>query len=150
KGKAIILDFGNTYCAPCISSLLKMDSMGKMYPDDVVFIMVSSEPKEQWEKLMKVNQRIGEVSIPIVTADTLLYTLFPHITEPHMIWMDKKHNIRAFTGHGYLQRKYIDSLLKGDPLPWPVKWDFPIQDSLPIVTWNPVNFYKPMEPAEKE
>src|ERR1700733_364619 len=53
KGKYIILDFWATWCAPCVSSFPKMDSLQKKFNDKLVILPVTDEKKEVVEGFMK-------------------------------------------------------------------------------------------------
>lgn len=150
NGRATILDFGSTYCAPCIGSLRKMNELHEKFGKDVDMIMVSKQKKEEWTTFLKRQPDLLSADVSIVTQDSILNTLFPHITEPHLVWIDGAGVIKAFTGHGYLTVENIEALLTGQKLPWPIKWDFPIVDSIPFVSWNPVNYNRLMKPERRE
>src|SRR5690554_2535713 len=54
-GKALILDFGSTSCPPCIVSIAKLDSLQKMFGEDLESISVMMDKKERVEKLLVDN-----------------------------------------------------------------------------------------------
>src|SRR5690606_5831613 len=47
KDKLIILDFWATWCAPCISSLNKLDSLQLEFKDDLLVFPTSYEPEQK-------------------------------------------------------------------------------------------------------
>ncbi|RZM14843.1 MAG: TlpA family protein disulfide reductase, partial [Pedobacter sp.] len=80
KGKAVILDFGNTSCMPCLQALPSLSQLRDKFNGDLVVIMVSSEKKSNAEAFLKRRPDIKSLGIPIVTQDTLLKKYFPHLS----------------------------------------------------------------------
>lgn len=138
-GKAIILDFGTTYCAPCIQTLGKLDSLQKHFPDDLLVFMVTHEPKEKIEKFLNTNAIAKNSSIPIISEDTVLHSLFSHITQPHEIWIDRQGEVKAYTDHHYLTVANVKLLIDNEDLNWPVKWDFPYDYTKPLMRFDNEN-----------
>ncbi len=145
-GKAIILDFGATYCPPCIASLTELDLLQKEFPDDLQVLMVTQESKGKVRAFLDNNTTVKGVRIPVVAQDTLLHRLFRHMTLPHVVWVGKDRKVKALTGHPDINRENIQALIEGEKIDWPVKWDFPYDYTKPMITFNSENFNPLMRP----
>lgn len=146
KGKAILLDFGATYCKPCITSLPKLDVLQNIFHDDLQVFMVTHEPKEKVTAFLRNNAKVKGVQVPVIVADTLLHQAFRHITQPHVVWIGKDRKVKALTGHHYIDSANIRALIENEVLDWPVKWDFPYDYDKPMVVFNPENTHIAMRP----
>ncbi|TJZ63321.1 redoxin domain-containing protein [Sphingobacterium olei] len=140
KGKHIVFDFGSTYCPPCIESLGKMESLKRLFGENMEFFMVMHEPVEKVDKFLQHSEVGKSSTIPIIAADTILHQKFRHIAQPHIVWIDEKGIAKAFTGREYLSIDYIKSYLQGHSTSWPVKWDFPYDKNKAMLVFNPDNF----------
>lgn len=113
KGKAIIFDFWNTHCAPCVGMLPRMDSLNNVYKDDLMIIPVSAESYRIVENfLVSLNKR-KNTSVFSVTGDSILHEYFPHQIVPHEVWLDKQHNVVAQTGHEAITPFNLRKLISG-------------------------------------
>ena len=146
EGKAILLDFGTTYCPPCITSLVKLDALQKEFPNNLRVFMVTHESKEKVTAFLQNNMTVKGVQVPVIAQDTLLHDLFRHITLPHIVWIGKDRKVKALTGHHYVDKENISALIEGEPMDWPVKWDFPYDYSKAMIAFNGENFNTVMRP----
>ncbi|WP_164112359.1 MULTISPECIES: TlpA family protein disulfide reductase [Sphingobacterium] len=136
SGKATVLDFGSTGCAPCIASLDKFQSLMSIYGEKLQVISVTAEKEERVRKFLKSNAIGKQLTIPIIYEDSVLHKLFPHLSTPHLVWVNKHGIIVAFTNHDYVTPAHIESFVNDEKLNWPVKWDFPLDVSKPLRVWN--------------
>jgi thiol-disulfide isomerase/thioredoxin len=113
KGKMIILDFWATSCVPCVRSLPDMDSLQKEFPDDIAVVIVTDEKKETVERFFKNIPSIRHVGLPCVVSDTILKKLFPHISVPHEVIIDKNGIVKAITYVSGITSSNIKALLNG-------------------------------------
>jgi thiol-disulfide isomerase/thioredoxin len=52
KGKIVFIDFWATWCGPCRTTLPALEQLAKAYPNDLVVIGVSNEPKATVTKFL--------------------------------------------------------------------------------------------------
>jgi thiol-disulfide isomerase/thioredoxin len=118
KDKLIILDFWATTCAPCVTSLIKLDTLRHHYVDNIAIIPVTREPKEKISDfLLKRKLQIGSV---IENKSLSIY--FPHRYIPHCIWISEG-KIISVTDHKELTPSNFKSLLTSNKFAMPQKQD---------------------------
>jgi thiol-disulfide isomerase/thioredoxin len=129
KEQAIILDFGNTYCAPCLASLAHLDTLKNKFPNQLKVLGVTPEKSPYILSFLKKRN----VNWTYITENTKLREqLFPYVTFPHLIWIkDKK--VIAITDKNKVTMQNLDLLMK-DQLKLQVKVDLvSVDDSLPLM-----------------
>lgn len=128
KGKLLILDFWATWCSPCVAMIPKMDSLQKAFDDRVQFLSITYQNEKEvlpfLEKFEK--QRDRHFDIPVMTGDTELNKLFPHVYLPHYVWIDGNGVVRAITEAFYISGDNISNLLKTGNIDARMKADVPI------------------------
>lgn len=116
KDKLLILDFGATYCPPCIRSIYKLDSIESQMKDIFKFFPVSGEQKKNVITFLK---RSG-LDVSFVTDYSALMDLFPYETTPHLIWIWNG-TIAAITESYYATAENIQAVIKNEEPDLPVK-----------------------------
>ena len=110
--KLIILDFWGTHCSSCIQALPEENDLQSEFKDQVQFIMVTPDDKENvssfLERYDKKNQKL---SIPIVTSDILIQQMFAHIFLPHYVWLGPDGLLMAQTTASMVSREVIQTAL---------------------------------------
>lgn len=136
-GRALVLDFGSTTCGPCMASLEKFEILKKKFPDKLQVISVTGDKRQRVDSYLQGAGRGKVLSIPIIYEDSLLKKMFPHLTTPHLVWISKEGKILAFSSNDYVKENYVKDFIEAkDILPWPIKWDFQLDDSQPLRIWN--------------
>ncbi len=123
KGKLLILDFWATWCAPCIAMLPKSDSLQKVFAKEVQFLPVTYEPRAKVEKLFLKLKKLNNLSLPIVTDDQQLHTLFPHKELPHYVWIDGAGIVLAITNAQEVTAENIRNIINYKKSELPEKKD---------------------------
>jgi hypothetical protein len=100
KGKSVIIDLWDVYCAGCISGIQKLDSLQKIFNETLQIILVTKNSKEQVDNLFS-RKNLRRPDLPMIIGDTTVYDVFfPHDGNPLHVWIDTSRIIRYITG-GY-------------------------------------------------
>jgi thiol-disulfide isomerase/thioredoxin len=134
--KTIILDFFATWCGSCISTLKHLDSLQQQLPDSLQVIVVCYQPTATMAQFLKTNKALQGITLPFVTADTLLQQWFPHRLLPHEVWV---HNgtAKAITLPSLVSLPNIRLLASGKPFKLPVKNDL-LQFNKQLPLWQSI------------
>ena len=111
--KIIILDFWNIHCTSCIYMFPLEDSLQTMFPDDVQFILITSDKKEQVARfLTKYNgMRNQPLSLPVITNDQVLSRMFRFTYIPHYVWLAPNGLILAESSDYFINKENIVNTL---------------------------------------
>jgi len=139
RGKGIILDFWATWCLPCISLLPKIDSLQKIFENEILFLPVSYEKEEVVSTMLNKIKNLKGTVLPSVTEDTVLKKLFNFNTYPHYVWIDTGGYIKAITYSNELTKVNLEAFIKGENLNLPIKEYYSpqnIHSNVPIFSQN--------------
>jgi thiol-disulfide isomerase/thioredoxin len=123
KGKWLLLDFWSTWCSSCIYAMPKMDSLQKRFGEKIAIVTVTSEKASRIEPFMKSNRFMATSRLPSVVEDSTLHELFPHITVPHVVWIDPTGTVRAITSSYQVTGDNISKMIDNWYAMLPVKKD---------------------------
>lgn len=118
KGKLIIIDFWNRWCGSCIEAFPKMEKLQKEFGDKIKVLLVTTDKKEEANKLFK---RFKVPELTILYGDTVLNTIFPHITVPHHVWVNPDGYIQFITDGYNATTQNISKVLEGKKITLPLK-----------------------------
>lgn len=127
KGKLLLLDFWATWCAPCITSLHKLDSLQQEFGEALVVLPVTAEPVS---KVAPFWQKRGW-RLPTLTSDTVLHRLFPHRGIPHQVWI-RDGRVLAITGGEYATAENIRAALDGTGFQFKEKREVRLEKDQPL------------------
>ncbi len=115
EGRPTILDFWSVWCASCIKALPELDSLQQVFGDSLQIISVTRNTKEEVQKTL---QRFGfwPRHLRIIYQDTIFNQLFPHVSEPFHVWLDKNSVVRHITGGYNATFEHMLSFLHGESL----------------------------------
>ncbi|WP_276504445.1 TlpA family protein disulfide reductase [Terrimonas pollutisoli] len=116
KGKSIILDFWNHRCVPCLAAFPHLDSLQQQFDNDIQLILVNKESKDSTINFFARRKKIKMPSLPMITGDTLLSSMFPSEGYPYHVWIDRNGTISYFSGGYNTTAKHISDFLEGSKL----------------------------------
>lgn len=123
-GKSVLLDFWATWCAPCVASFPKMDSIEKVFNGKLFILPITYEDSGTvrlfFERMQLARRGLRLTGI----KDKILNQVFPHSTIPHYVWLDSNRIIRATTLPEYVTIPNLTNLVNGKKLNLPVRDDF--------------------------
>lgn len=118
KGKLLILEFGGTYCPPCIRSIAHLEDIQPQFKGRMHFLPITGEEPDRVRQFLE--KRNWDVSY--VADDNILKKLFPHAIIPHMVWIYNG-QVKAISRAYEATPEHIRHILEGKPANWPMKRD---------------------------
>lgn len=113
KGKNIIIDFWNHKCVPCVKAFPLIDSLQRIHKNDLQFILVNKESSDSTKRFFKQRKNIKMPSVPLITADKLISSIFPHDGYPYSVWVDRTGIIRNFSGGYNTTAAHVSDFISG-------------------------------------
>jgi thiol-disulfide isomerase/thioredoxin len=124
KNKVVIIDFWGTTCTSCILALPKIDSLQKIFRENLQVLTVTNyDTKDKVEKTLQRYKKTKNSSLPVVLNNDLLKQYFPHEIISHVVWIDGNGIVKAITGTEYVTAINIQKVVAGEDISWPVKKD---------------------------
>jgi len=135
--KLLILDFWGTWCDPCILAMPKMDSLQTKYRGQLRILPVSDESYDKVKNVMQTNPVLKHLSLPSVTGDSKLNSLFQHRTVPHEVWINEKGIVVAISSELEVTEENINVALQNKTTGIRVKQDeIDFEQGKPIIKLN--------------
>lgn len=123
QGKLVILDFWGVSCSPCIAAMPKMQALQEEFGDRIQIILVTSDSREQVERMKQRSSILREVSLPSIIGDSLLLPLFPIRTFPAHVWIGPDGIVRHITNGKNTTAALIASFLDNRAVDLPAKFE---------------------------
>jgi thiol-disulfide isomerase/thioredoxin len=115
RGKLVILELWNVWCTSCVRLMPKLDSLQREFGDKIKIILVTENSQREVVRLFEKLKR-NMPSLLMITNDTLLNNLFPHVTVPHQVWIDGSGMVKFITDGYNATRENIVKVLNNGPL----------------------------------
>ncbi|RAJ10715.1 thiol-disulfide isomerase/thioredoxin [Chitinophaga skermanii] len=123
KGKLIIFDFWNRYCASCIALFPKMEKIQEKFGDRVKIFLVTKDSKSDLKSLFEKSRIIKENKLPLIINDTILSKLFPYKAVPFHVWLDEDGRFLAGTDPTSTTEGNIAKYLEDKIVDFPFRFD---------------------------
>jgi len=123
KGKAVILDFWATWCAPCVGMLPKMEQFQKEFTDGLQVILVNSEPSGRVISFFRKMDALNRIDIPCELDNEGLFDKFGVRALPHYVWIDKNGIVVAITGHEDVTGENVKKFVEAERFNYKTKMD---------------------------
>jgi len=94
KGKLIIIDFWNRWCGACIEAFPKMEKLQNEFGDKIKILLVTNDSDKE---LVKLFRKVKLPALTIISNDSILNGMFPHISVPHHVWINPDGRIQFIT-----------------------------------------------------
>jgi len=110
-GKAILIDLWNTRCTACFKLFPKLDSLQRLFDDELQIILVNPESKFDTEEFFRKHPKIFKPNLPMVTDGKAILDLFPVDGYPYSVWINEKGIISYFSAGTSITRVNIENFL---------------------------------------
>jgi uncharacterized protein (TIGR03435 family) len=119
KGKVVILEFWATWCAPCLPPLYRLSDLQKEFPDSLLVVAVSIEPKD---KITKTIRKMG-IDNMLFSSDTAHTRYLSYSVVPTSVIIDPAGIIRGIASPREITEEKIRKLLRKDSVSFAVDKD---------------------------
>jgi thiol-disulfide isomerase/thioredoxin len=114
RHKLVILDFWETWCAPCVSALPHLDSLEKQFVGKIEILPITDQRKETVSALLNKNKYLKNLMLKFITDDTIMrLKYFPARLVPHEIWIDGNGIVLSITSGEEVTANNIQKFLNG-------------------------------------
>lgn len=115
KSKIVILDFWASWCGSCIRKLPLLDSIQKIYPEDILALPINTKSAhDQMKNIENVfngkRKPFRTYAMPTVLDDTVMRKMFPHHILSHVVWIQDG-KVLATTSGDFISAEFIDHLV---------------------------------------
>ncbi len=116
-GKAVVLEFWATWCAPCVEEIPHLNQLAQKFKDrPIVFLSVTDEEPEVVEAFLKKRSVGGLVGIAHTASPWKLYDVEG---VPRTVLVDATGKVAGITFPTFLKESALEDLLAGRPLSLP-------------------------------
>lgn len=110
KGKVLVFDFWTTWCGACIEEMPEVAKLRRECGDRLQVITVTSQSEQVVSKFLQRNELARKQYLTIAMQDTVLSQLFPHVSYPHIIWINPDGVYLGATTQFDLNQKTVDQI----------------------------------------
>jgi peroxiredoxin/outer membrane lipoprotein-sorting protein len=110
KGKAVLLNFWATWCAPCVAEMPEIEQAQRKFADKGLVVLAINDGEEP-ERVKKFMEEHGYTFRVLLDRDESVGHKYSVSGLPSMFFIDREGNIRA-QYRGYNTRNLIDDLKK--------------------------------------
>ncbi|WP_346238495.1 hypothetical protein ABDK00_008400 [Niabella insulamsoli] len=114
-----LITFISSHCSSCITAIRQTELMQSKFPQ-LKAVWILEGPGDERSSIQK---RFNRQNVILLSSDTSLHHLFPHISVPHTIWI-KDNQIQAITNATEVTYNQLSNWYDGNPLNLPLKNDY--------------------------
>jgi len=119
KGKITIIEFWETWCAPCIEGMYHLKTLKDKFSDEIEIVCVSCDDLEKTISFIEKNK--FPFTFIYDKEKYLKAQIFPHRSIPHSILVDKTGKIQASSLPGFITEEVLKDLIKNKQIDIPNK-----------------------------
>ena len=119
KGKVTIIEFWETWCAPCIQAMHHLKKLKDKFPNELEIVCVSCDDLKKTISFVEKNK--FPFTFIYDKEKYLKEQVFPHSGIPHSILVDKTGKIQAGTMPGFMTEEVINNLVNDRQIDIPQK-----------------------------
>lgn len=97
RGKLIIFDFWSPSCISCLKSFPKIDSLQRLFANEVTIVLVNKESLDSTRRFFETRKFLFRPEIPFATSDVTINKLFPNRANPAYAWIDGEGKFHQMT-----------------------------------------------------
>lgn len=108
-GRAVVIEFWATWCAPCVQAIPHWNELVESFSDDeIVFLSVTDEDEERVRRFLESRPILGSV---VLDTDRDTFEAYGVRGIPHTVLVDAQGRIRAVTRPFDLEENHLHTLL---------------------------------------
>ncbi|MDX1632061.1 MAG: TIGR03435 family protein [Thermoanaerobaculia bacterium] len=112
RGRAAVIEFWATWCAPCVQAIPHWNELVESFSDEeIVFVSVTDENEERVRGFLESRPIFGSV---VLDTDRDTFDAYGVRGIPHTVLVDAEGRIRAVTRPSDLEEKHLRVLLAGE------------------------------------
>lgn len=116
KGKPMVVVFWTSTCGTCRKFLSTLDTLEPKLRSKLQFVLVTADKEAKMSEFVSTHAVAKRLKIPMIAGDTLMRTMFHHLTVPHVVWLNSKRRVEGITGHDAVTIQNLVALSGGVPL----------------------------------
>jgi thiol-disulfide isomerase/thioredoxin len=128
SGKLLILEFWDTRCGACIDAFPKMELLQRQFEGKLKVLLVTNESKERVKSFFAIRKSARGLNNELISIvqDSILRQFFPHIWEPHFIWISSNGKVSSITNADEVNKESIIAIMNNLPFNLPQKTDLEV------------------------
>jgi thiol-disulfide isomerase/thioredoxin len=108
--KLVIFDFWGLSCSSCIAQFPKLDSLQRVFNDEIDIVLVN---EDKLPDSNNINKYVRRTSLQSISGDSMFVKSFPHIAVPHYVWVNNAGKIVGQTHAWDVTETNIQRVING-------------------------------------
>jgi hypothetical protein len=116
KTKLIIFIFWGTRCRSCIAKIPDLEKLQQAHEGEIQIILVTDDTQKEVHSLSLRSNIIRNLTLPLITNDTILSKMFPSEAYGLSVWIDHNQVIKQKTDEDNYSEKDLAEFLSGNKI----------------------------------